>query len=200
MLVYDNNSNPQTWEWLTRQYGALEVLKPVGSVAQFEIVEVRESKGPASITAMVLDESGNPLHKVAVAFSWPDAPVDLTTSDAQVFKSRWRNRAVVQWTGADGHTGFGMGSGSYYYPPVRGPHAIWVLHNLFYSQALDGLGMLSGTDHWTVGRIVFKLKRESSGNGSNGGNGGGEDVAAVVSELKSLNTKMQKLSEHLGVR
>lgn len=153
--VFDQRGQERTLDWLRSTFGARVVPGPVGK--RFVLAEVRVTEGPASCVVRV-QEGDRPLASHAVAFSWPDAPHDLTVPEAAAFKTRYKTRAAVQWTDAQGYTGFGLGGGSYIQNIAEGgPHAVWVLHHEYYSDALDGIGMLGGTDHVGPLRLVFAL-------------------------------------------
>jgi len=162
MIIYDKENTLRDWNWLADNY-KVSLLTPTAT-AYFSLAEVRETEGPAVVVVQVCDEENRPLPDVLVAFAWPDAPVDLSTVDAQqTFKSRWRTRAAVQRTDNNGLTGFGLGPGSYYDPrQTAGPHTVWVLHHLYASVGLTGIGMVSGTNHRGPLRLVFRLQQRQA--------------------------------------
>ena len=155
LQITDRNGITHDAAWLAATYGARVVPGPSGRA--FRLVRVAETEGPATVMAHV-QEAGAALAGHGVALSWPDAPEDLTTPEARLFVTRYRPRAAVQWTNASGDTGFGLGGGSYIKDlAVGGPHACWVLHNIYASDVLDGIGMLGGTNHRGPLRMVFEL-------------------------------------------
>ena len=155
--IIDTSGAEHDEAWLRENFGAVIVRADQGK-QHFALTEVQVTEGPATVIAVVKDSAGVPLNAHAVAFSWPDAPTDLTTPDCAVFKTRFKPRANVQWTDTNGLTGYGLGTGSYIYDrAVGGPHALWLLHNLYESDAIDKLGMLAGTNHVGPLRLTFAL-------------------------------------------
>jgi hypothetical protein len=99
----------------------------------------------------LVDPGGLPIQKAAIARWWPDAPrIDPYPPDCQA--SRWRDRAVIGWTNADGLHGFGMGGGDC--PP--GSSAVWVLHCDAPSDWVAGLGWSPGREHKVV-EVTYAL-------------------------------------------
>jgi hypothetical protein len=155
--VYDRFGEPQDLAWLKATYGARYVPSPATSGKKLALAQVHETEGPATITVRV--QSGNVgLGSQLVALSWPDAPINLDNVDGAKFLTRYRMRVQAQFTGSDGYTGFGIGTGSYIQDlALGGPHAVWVLHHLYTSDVLDGVGMLGGTVHRGPLQMVFAL-------------------------------------------
>jgi hypothetical protein len=57
-----------------------------------------------------------------------------------------KTRGDLGYTEPSGKIGFGMGGGSYYFPPDGGPHVLWVATGG--TDCLGGMGMLGGTNHY----------------------------------------------------
>jgi len=159
--IIDTNGAEHDEAWLTSKYGAI-ITRVSSSGKRFTLSEVQVTEGPATLIAIVKDSSGVPLNSHAVALYWPDAPTDLTTPETAVFKTRFKPRANVQWTDTNGMTGYGLGMGSYIYEVATGgPHAVWLLHNLYESDAIDRVGMLAGTNHVGPLRLTFTLTEKT---------------------------------------
>lgn len=155
--IYDVNGAEKSEAWLKEKFGVV-VARADKSEKRFALTEIQVTEGPATLIVIARDKTGVPLNSHAVAFYWPDAPTNLMTKDGDVFQTRFKGRANVQWTDANGMTGYGLGMGSYIYDPkVGGPHAVWILHNLYESDALDKFGMLAGTNHVGPLRLTFSL-------------------------------------------
>ncbi len=155
--IVDLDGSVRDAAWLRANYGAVIVPAATGE-RRLALAEVRITEGPAALVVEVRDGTGRPLRDVAVAFWWPDAPEDLTSEAARVLRTRFKDRAAVQWTDGGGCTGFGLGTGAYVTDlGVGGPHAAWLLHDEFASDALDRLGMLAGTNHRGPLRLVFQV-------------------------------------------
>ncbi len=157
MKVFDLQGIERDAEWLKQKYGALLVEAQGGR--RFVLDEVRVTTGVTICLHQVRDEWGGPLANYATAFSWPDGPVDLSTPEAAVFQTRYRPRAAVQFTNANGDTAYGIGLGSYITDlAAGGPHACWVLHDGYTSDVLDRVGMLAGTNHDGALRLTWVLR------------------------------------------
>lgn len=132
VTIYNCEGEIATTSWLTSTFG--EVMWSEGSLA-----ELRCSEGPAVLVVHVEDLEGKPVENATVILYWPDAPwlpAELQSCNLE--------RGVYGPTNANGDIGFGLGPGSYYYPPAGGPHVMWVAGG---GSCLAGLGMLGGTNH-----------------------------------------------------
>jgi len=137
MKVYDAKGNLKNWVWVLENYNVIWVECPK-TAPHWELAELHESIGPSSMTVRLV---GDTIFAVPVAFYWPDAPQPSDPSEPKPVK-------VVQFTNAEGQTGFGMGPGAFYRPPAIGPHAIWISeYPRCASDLVDGLGMIAGTNH-----------------------------------------------------
>jgi len=156
--ILDKDGTKRDAAWLKATYGTVIVPAPVTSGKKFVLARIKVTEGPSTLIVRVNDSSGAPLAQHAVALYWADAPTDLTTPDAAVFKTIFKPRANVQWTDGGGVTGYGLGLGSYIYDTnTGGPHAVWLLHNQYQSDALDKVGMLAGTEHRGPLDLTFVL-------------------------------------------
>lgn len=104
------------------------------------------------IIVKVLDMNGYPLEGVAVPWYWPDALVRDTCLPPnglppEIPVLRFDGPGI---TNAAGDIGFAMGAGAYYFPPAIGPHAVWVCDPGKATQFVIGLGMLGGTNHFSL--------------------------------------------------
>jgi len=156
--IFDKDGTQRDAAWLKATYGAIIVPAPATSGKKFVLATIKVTEGPSTLIVRVNDASGAPLSQHAVALYWADAPTDLTTPDAEVFKTIFKPRANVQWTDTNGVTGYGLGMGSYVYDPGEGgPHAVWLLHDRYQSDAIDKVGMLAGTEHRGPLDLTFVL-------------------------------------------
>ena len=152
--VFDKNGTERDMAWLRSKYGNVRYLD-AGPGRKFRLVRVDETTGPATIVVRVLDEQGDNQNRQPVANHWPDP--NLTNLVGGGLKTLWHQRALVQYV-EGGHTGFGIGTGSY----IRnlqdgGPHTLWVLSPTLPSDGLAGVGMLGGTPHDGPLSMVFQV-------------------------------------------
>lgn len=104
-------------------------------------------KASNSLIVTLRDENWEVVPGYAVAWYWPDAPEDWSCGPANgVPEGMDANRAEYGFTNDNGDMGFGMYGGSWYGPPVRGPHAVWLYGAELNSDVVFGLGMLIGPD------------------------------------------------------
>lgn len=141
--IYDQFGAEKDWDWVTANYGAVAYWRQPGSAC---LAELREVEGPSTLIADV----GVP--GAEVVFYWPDAP--FLSSELQ---NCGLDRGLIVAAKANGRAEFAMGGGSYYFPPIGGPHWIWVLGGPQHGDCLGGIGMLGLTNHkhldsvWRVG-------------------------------------------------
>ena len=156
--IFDKDGTERDEAWLKANYGTVIAPAQVASGKKFVLAKVKVTEGPATLIVRVNDAAGAPLSQHAVALYWADAPTDLTTPEAAVFKTIYKPRANVQWTDSGGVTGYGLGTGSYIYDiNTGGPHAVWLLHDQYQSDAIDKVGMLAGTEHRGPLDLTFVL-------------------------------------------
>jgi len=163
MLIYDALGNLKTLAWLQAKYGQVqaETLPTTGPcwrlfalVEDADYSERERSARPlpppwfptpaatAALVAKTLTQDGGPAAEVPVARYWPDAPI------LPPHQAHWQPRGVIGYTNVEGDTGFGMGNGDYYTPPLQeGASWMWVAQPDVASEAIAGLGMLAGTNH-----------------------------------------------------
>lgn len=153
--VYSKSGMERSWEWLTEIFGDVHHLEAPDNSDRFRLVRVDETEGPATIQVRVLGPSGEPWPNQPVAVWWPDRTLPDLRQAGLV--RLWRERGVNQRTDNSGTTGFGLGNGSYYFPPNVGPHVVWVLSPSSDSDGVEGIGMLSGTNHRGPLRLTFQL-------------------------------------------
>jgi hypothetical protein len=145
--ILDQEGQKRDWDWLVDQFGPLQVERvevPEGVSKVYRVVKLQSVEGPAVQVVTVSDPDGNGLKGVRVVRHWPDAP-DLPAWSPPV--SIWHREGVFGATNADGHIGFGMGQGDYYFPPHSGASSLWVADEAGPSDSISGLGMLGGTRH-----------------------------------------------------
>lgn len=144
--VFDFAGVERDWQWLTDTFGDVRVERGSGSAS---VGSLRAVSGPASITLYVLDDEGEGVGGVPVVFYWPDAP-----PLAPEYQACGLSQGIIGWTEPSGKIGFGLGGGSYYFPPAVGPHTLWL--GAEGTDCLSGIGMLGLTNHdhldsnWTL--------------------------------------------------
>ena len=155
VTIYDCDGGITNTLWLTTTFGAV-------TWSEGNLLELRCSIGPSVLVAHVVDINGQPVENATVVLYWPDAP--FLPPELQQCGV---DRGAYGPTNSGGDIGFGLGPGSYYFPPAGGPHLMFVAGG---DSCLSGLGMLGGTDHqhlnsmWTVdGKAVDADRGYSTG-------------------------------------
>lgn len=151
--VLDVNGNEQSWNWLMTKYPGVRYVCSA-QPQRFKLETVRETIGPAAVVVRVYDKGGQPSANY-VGLYWPVSDPAKSTAGAL---DRWQSTVgAIQLTDANtGHTGFGLGTGSYI-KGDKGPHWAWVLSPSAGSDALADFGMLGGTDHACPCSLDFRL-------------------------------------------
>ena len=192
--VYDAGGNPRSLDWLRGKYGPFVIYDPPPLEEGEEdyvwrITTLRERvKAPATLIFKVIDEEGNPIPDLKVAWYWPDVKHDPDCGPMGApFEGVNAGRAEFGTTNANGEFGAAMGGGAYYNPAIgeKGPHAGWGYGSGTRSQLILGLGMVTLTnhDHFDVEYTQFFEK---------GGENGGEEgdfnfwMDKVVKELSRI--------------
>ncbi|RLG78445.1 MAG: hypothetical protein DRO14_00480 [Thermoprotei archaeon] len=144
--AYDWQGNEVALEELQATYG-IEIRRAEADPDHevFRLVAIREKRGDAAEIIRVTS-NGEPDVGRAVAWHWPDAPQENPSPTA----FDWEPNYLVAYTNSNGEVGPGMGTGAYHDPGEPGPHATWVISPSTPSDAVYGLGMLVGTDHYHV--------------------------------------------------
>jgi hypothetical protein len=150
--VYDWQGNERDAGYLKGRYGNLVIhAAPPGEGPVYRVSALREKVNTAAtLVVRVTSREGTPLEGVQVAWYWPDAPSDPHAGPQGGLPPQTRpQRAVSGFTNINGDTGFGMGTGAYYFPSEGqiGPHATWVHGQMTRSDVVLGLGMLGATNH-----------------------------------------------------
>ncbi len=130
--IYDCAGDITDTHWVTETFGAV-------SWSEGSLAELRCSIGPSVLVAHVEDGAGQPVENATAVLHWADAP--FLPPELQQCGV---DRGAYGPTNANGDIGFGLGPGSYYYPPAGGPHLMYVAGG---GSCLSGLGMLGGTNH-----------------------------------------------------
>lgn len=135
--IYGQKGARRDWAWLYETYGPVSIV-PGSAPAEWEVVEIREACGAASINVDFVGLDGVPADGVGVAWSWPDAPADR--------RAGFTDHAVKGKTDTNGHVGFAMGAGAWYEPGPHkaGPHSVWPWGAT--GPMVKGLGMLIGPE------------------------------------------------------
>jgi hypothetical protein len=137
LTIYDKYGTEQDWDWLETNFGAVTLERGTGAAS---VRVLREVEGPSTLVVWVENADGDPIENVTVVFHWPGAP--LLPPEQQACGL---DRGITGLTKSTGEAGFGMGPGSYYFPPDGGPHVVWVAAEG--TDCLGGLGMLGATNH-----------------------------------------------------
>ena len=159
--VYDHTGREQNWAWLETNYGPMEhhLAEHLSEGEEYwALLRIQEQHGNASVKVRCLNLDGSPSSGQHMAFHWPDAP-----KQPHGCESQWENNFIHQKTDNDGFAGVGLGTGSYYFYTDAPPKNIGV-HKVFIcggtkSDLINGVGMLSGTDHHGMTDMVFGLVR-----------------------------------------
>lgn len=140
-VILDCDGNLTTTSWLYDYFGAVSWQPPVlENAARLKWLRAACGDAPAVIVAHVERATGGePIAGVTVIFSWPDAPVL-----PDELQGCGLARGIYGPTNANGDVGFGLGSGSYYWPPDGGPHTLWVPSG---GACVAGIGMVAATAH-----------------------------------------------------
>lgn len=194
--VYDKSGVERDLDWLKRTYGAEYVPVSDPSKPHFKLLSVQGRTGPAEITIWVRTQEGIGWGGCMVACSWPDASVDLTTPDAQAFKTIYAPRADVKLSEADGKAGFGTGRGDFMPVVGSGVRAGWILHNLYPSEVLCKIGQLGGTDHEGPNVLAFQLV--NGGGTPPPDDDGGESTHDYTLVLGRIADTLERLATHFG--
>jgi hypothetical protein len=133
LRIYDRFGTEQDWDWVIANYGAVELLRQPGSAC---VTELHEMEGPATLVADV---------------GRPDVQVVLYYSTGPLLSpEHWHcglDRGDIAVSKENGRAEFGLGGGSFYFPPIGGPHWIWVLGGPEHGDCLGGIGTLGGTQY-----------------------------------------------------
>lgn len=208
--IVDGSGMVRTWEWLWAKYG--NVVLREAPYPKFELVKIIETTGPAIIKIKVEDNEGYPHKAQPVANHWPDNTLTDLTRDPNL-KSLWQPRANVGTTNWDGYFAWGIGPGSYIKDlAVGGPHTVWVLSQSLFSDGLQGIGMLGGTNHHGPLSLVFRMNLEGGDVDPPGPDGPDPDpeppdppddlleaVGDVLLSLEEIRHYVKGLALHLGV-
>lgn len=145
--VIDLENRERDFKYVEDKYGVafrraeVEPGQPV-----YRLIELWEKTGHTSLISKVLDENGNPIDEMDVAFYWADAP-DPPDPPTALLPHDWYRNFVHGKTNVNGDVGPGMGTGAYHGEGEGGPHAVWVRDPNIPSDICEKLGMLAGTFH-----------------------------------------------------
>lgn len=121
LRILDASGQLRDWAWLTAEFGLTESNVEQGDA--WRVTQLQEGGEEAAI--VVYGPPGT-----VVQFGWPDG----------------FDEAPIK---PEGHVGFPMGPGAYYWPPAVGPHYVTVGDCI-----VTGLGMIGGTNHRHVNVTV----------------------------------------------
>jgi len=145
--VIDLEGKERDFEYAETKYGvAFRRAKVAPGQKGYRLMELWEKTGHSSLITQVLDENGQPMADVDVAFYWPDAP-DPPDPPTEVYPHDWYRNFKHGLTNVNGDVGPGMGTGAYHGEGEGGPHAVWVRDPNIPSDICEKLGMLAGTFH-----------------------------------------------------
>jgi len=209
--VVDLEYKERDFEYVKSKYGvAYRRAEVAPGQKVYRLVELREKTGHHSLITQVLDEDGNPMANVDIAFYWPDAP-DPPDPQTEVYPHDWYGNFVHGLTNVNGDVGPGMGKGAYHGEGEGGPHAVWVRDPNIPSDICEKLGMMAGTFH---DHLDQKFKLVTVPETEIGPDleleskpteplvtPPSEDLAALVQEVQSLKERVAKLEAKLkGLR
>lgn len=134
---------PTSTAWLSETFGAVTWTQGATETARLDaIVPCCDHGCPAVVVVHVQNAQGAPVAGATVVFHWDGAPI-LPVE----MRACGEERGVYGSTNGNGDIGFGLGSGSYYWPPDGGPHVLWIA-GAGPSACLRGIGMIAATDHY----------------------------------------------------
>jgi hypothetical protein len=205
--VMDLEYKERDFEYAKSKYGvAIRRAEVAPGQKVYRLVELWEKTGHHSLITQVLDEDGNPMANVDVAFYWSDAP-DPPDPPTEVYPHDWYRNFVHGPTNVNGDVGPGMGTGAYHGEGEGGPHAVWVRDPNIPSDICEKLGMLAGTFHdhldqkfrlmtvpETEPEIEPKIETKPDEPPVTPPS---EDLAALVQEVQSLKERVAKLEAKL---
>jgi hypothetical protein len=145
--VIDMDGNERDWSYAEEKYGvAYRRGEPNEDGEIYHLIVLVEKTGHSSLITQVLDENGQPIDQMDVAFYWPDAP-DPPDPPTTLLAHDWHPNFTHGKTNLNGDVGPGMGHGAYHGEGEGGPHAVWVRDPDVPSDICEKLGMLAGTFH-----------------------------------------------------
>lgn len=201
--VMDMEYRERDFEYAKSKYGvAFRRAQVAPGQKVYRLVELWEKTGHSALITQVLNENGNPMANVDVAFYWPGAP-DPPDPPTQVYPHDWYRNFVHGPTNVNGDVGPGMGRGAYHGEGEGGPHAVWVRDPNIPSDICEKLGMLAGTfhDHLDQKFMLVTAGGEAEPPGPTPPEPGGEvpeDVKALAQEVQSLKERVAKLEAKLA--
>jgi hypothetical protein len=140
--VFDYDGNERGWDWLVEEFGAVWIGSGNGSAC---VTELRAKEHTyAALVIRVRNPQGEPVGGVPVVNHWPDAD-PLPRELVGCYDNGDHTLTKYPPDDGAGNAEFGIGGGSYYFPPEGGPHTVWV--GVAGSDCVYGLGMLGGTEH-----------------------------------------------------
>jgi hypothetical protein len=203
--VVDLQYNERDFAYAEAKYGvAFRRAEVEPGQKVYRLVELWEKTGHHSLITQVLDESGNPMDRVDVAFYWRDAP-DPPDPPTEVYSHDWHRNFVHGPTNVNGDVGPGMGRGAYHGEGEGGPHAVWVRDPNIPSDVCEKLGMLAGTNHDHLDQkfqlVVAEGEPTPTPTPTPPTPPGLGDAEALAQEVQSLKERVAKLEAKLkGLR
>jgi len=128
---------------------------------EYKLVDIRETPGNGyrgqRITVLVVDENGEAIPNVNVAFSYSTAPFITLSNDFKWSPAYDLFNAFVAQTGGSGEIDMVLGADGVVKDGQRGGVAVWVFEPEYPSDVIYGLGMKP--DHTGV-YCIFQLRRK----------------------------------------
>lgn len=144
--VIDRDYQERTLEWAQQEYGiSFRRATCLSGQKVWRLVELDEVSGPVSHITKAVDENGNPMENVDVAFYWPTAP-DPADPPTVVTPLDWYRNFVHGLTNVNGDIGPGMGGGAAVGRGECGPHKVWV-RGEYPSDIVECIGWRALTPH-----------------------------------------------------
>ena len=107
-------------------------------------------KPTASWIFTVLDENGKPVEGQQTAFGWYEMDDEANQVGGNPYATDWYKYAVLGPTNVNGNCGHAMTTKWYHDEFEPGPGYGWVRDPVRPSTVVEDIGMLGGTDHWTL--------------------------------------------------
>jgi len=186
MQFLDRNGAQQSAEWAAQTYG-VEVL-PTSYAPRMAVEIVQEVAGRRLLTVAVLDIDGRPMAEQYVALYAPDAPLLVDNGSYNTLPFA---HADVSATDAQGIATFTLTSKSRI-KAGAGPHALWILSALFYSDVCSGLGfMVQAGAPVGLLQITFRRQPPSEPPPVDSGSTGEQWQRAILAEIRAIHETLR---------
>lgn len=194
MDVIELDGSVHDLAWLQGRYGAGLTLHLAQGYPRFELKTVFVTEGPTILRFTVFRADGALATGQPVANTWPSLAQpaeDLPAVPAGADRSGWMRRALLERCGTQGAHEMQIGSQSWI-KGDRGPYAVQVISPSAYSDCLEGVGWLGGTNHRGPCEFIFELVEQAGPDPvptptPTPGTGDYTGIMAVLNDLRTQN-------------